>query len=112
MKTLELIDKYFQLLEQGEQQLDQTAPADATDIATQPEEQEVRPLSSEGEKYLVKLLVQAFVHTPSDQEINIIDALNQEVGETNPKDVAEAIEKLLNNTREDFKNTIDAVDRE
>lgn len=110
MKTLKLIDNYIKLLEQ-DVGADLQEP-DATDVSTQPEEQEVRPLSSEGEKYLVSLLVQAFAHTPTDQELNIVDAINQEAGETNPKDVAETIEKLLNNTREDFKKTIDTLDKE
>ncbi len=113
MKTITLIDKYLKLLEQDVQLPDeQLNQADATDIETQPVEQEVKPLSSEGEKYLVNLLVQAFAHTPTDQELNIVDAINQEAGQSNPKDVAETIEKLLNNTSENFIKTIDRIDKQ
>jgi hypothetical protein len=113
MKTLKLIDRYLRILEQ-DAQIDASAveQPDATDINTQPEEQEVRPLSSEGEKYLVNLLVQAFAHTPTDQELNIVDSINQEVGQTNPRDVAETIQQLLNNTQEDFERTIDTIDKQ
>jgi hypothetical protein len=116
MKTLKLIDKYIKLLEQDAQampqQPEQAAQPDATDVATQPEEQEVRPLSSEGEKELVMLLVQAFAHAPTEQELKIVDAINQELSETNPKEVAETISKLLNSSSTGDQQMIDRIDKQ
>jgi hypothetical protein len=119
MKTLKLIDKYIRLLEQDmqpvPQQSDQTAeapPVDATDVATQPEEPEVLPLTSMGEKRLIMLLVQAFEHSPTEQELEIVDAIDLEFKETNPKEVVSTILRLLNSTSTGDKEMIDRIDNQ
>jgi len=105
MKTLKLIDRYLHILEQ-----DEPLPVDATDVTTQPAPApETLPLSSEGEKYLVDLLVKAFSHSPDAEELKIIDAINQEYKEQNPKEVAEAIEKLLAGGKEEFQNVLNGI---
>lgn len=106
MKTLKLIDRYLRIIEQDVQQ---PAQVDATDMETQPE---VTPLSTEGEKALVSLLVQAFAHTPTARELQLVDAMNQELGQTNPKDVADAIEKLLSVSNTGDQEMIDRIDKE
>jgi hypothetical protein len=114
MKTLKLIDNYLRILEQGED-LTGAAPAeapDATDVATQPEEPETQPLSSEGEKFYLDLLVKAFVHKPTEQEINIVDTLNQEMGDAKPRSVAEEILKLLDTTPTSMQSTIDSIEEQ
>lgn len=114
MKTLKLINNYLRILEQGED-LTGGAPAeapDATDVATQPEEPETQPLSSEGEKFYLDLLVKAFVHSPTEQEINIVDTLNQEMGDNKPRSVAEEILKLLDTTPTSMQSTIDTIDKQ
>lgn len=102
MKTLNLINKYFKIIEQDEQ-----APSDATNVVT-PEDtpQEVQPLTSEGEKLLIDLLIKAFAHSPDDNELNIIDTIQQQYLESNPKEVVATIQQLLNGSKEEFINTI------
>jgi hypothetical protein len=116
MKTLRLIDKYIKLLEQDAQampqQLDQATQPDATDVATQPEEPEVQPLSSVAEKNLVMLLVQAFSHAPTPQELQIVDAIDLEFKETNPKQVADTIAKILGSTSTGDQQMINRIDKE
>jgi hypothetical protein len=116
MKTLKLIDKYIKLLEQDAQampqQLDQATQPDATDVATQPEEPEVQPLSSTAEKRLVMLLVQAFQHAPTPQELEMVDAIDLEFRGTNPKEVAAQIENLLANTSTADRRMLDRIDKE
>lgn len=115
MKTLKLIDKYIKLLEQDAQampqQPEQAPQPDATDVATQPEEPEVRTLSSTAEKELVMLLVQAFSHAPTPQELEIVDAIDQEFKDTNPKEVASAIADLLGSTSTGDQQMIDRIDK-
>lgn len=189
MKTLNLINRYLKILEQGESlevANDFTTPpdtADATDVTTQPEEQEAsasssegekfysdllvqafaypaserereivsstyerikkrdpraivgkiqillgippnsikqapsktegldtKPLTQEGERYYIDLLVRSFNYTPTNQELNIVDSLNTEMGDDKPRDVAESIEKLLNSTEDSMEDTINKID--
>jgi hypothetical protein len=116
MKTLRLIDKYIKLLEQDAQampqQPEQAPQPDATDVATQPEEPEVLPLTSMGEKRLIMLLVQAFEHSPTEQELEIVDAIDLEFKETNPKEVVSTILRLLNSTSTGDKEMIDRIDNQ
>ncbi len=60
-KTLELFKKYG-LTEADELELD------ATDTAEQPPIQDPAEMTPEGEKYLVGLLLKAFLHVPDDSE--------------------------------------------
>jgi hypothetical protein len=107
MKTLKLIDRYLHIIEQGEP-LPVDATPDATDATTQPAP-EVQPMTSEGEKYLIDLLVKAFSHSPDAEELKIVDTINQEYKEQNPKEVAEAIEKLLAGGKEEFQNALNGL---
>ena len=92
MRTLDLIDKYLvKLREQSEE--DVSIEADATDVAEQPEAP--APLTAEGEKYLIDLLVKAFLHVPDESEGKIVKELQATMLNVNPKDVAEAIENML-----------------
>ncbi len=92
MRTLDLIDKYLvKLREQSEE--DVSIEADATDVAEQPEAP--IPLTAEGEKYLIDLLVKAFLHVPDESEGKIVKELQATMLDVNPKDVAEAIENML-----------------
>ena len=101
MKTLNLINKYFRIIEQDEQT--PTNATDATEVVAQPE---VQPLTSEGEKFLINLLITAFAHSPDDNELNIIDTIQQQYLESNPKEVVAVIQKLLNGSNEELLSVI------
>ena len=100
MKTLNLINKYFRIIEQDEQN-PTNAPKtiDATDVVAPPE---VQPLTSEGEKLLIDLLIKAFAHSPDDNELTIIDTIQQQYLESNPKEVVAVIQKLLDGGKEEL----------
>jgi len=101
MKTLNLIEKYKTLIEQdivGEE------PIDATDVTEQPAS--VAPLTTEGEKYLVDLLVKAFLHVPDESEGKIVKELQATLLDSNPKDVAESIENMLELSVNDTKKML------
>jgi hypothetical protein len=102
MKTLNLIEKYKTLIEQdivGEE------PIDATDVTEQPVEAPA-PLTAEGEKYLVDLLVKAFLHVPDESEGKIVKELQSTLLDNNPKDVAESIESMLELSVNDTKKML------
>ena len=52
------------------------------------------------------MLIKAFAHSPDDNELNIIDTIQQQYLESNPKEVVATIQQLLNGSKEEFINTI------
>jgi hypothetical protein len=103
MKTLKLIEQYKTLLEQDAEEMD--APIDATDVTEQPEEAPA-PLTAEGERYLIDLLVKAFLHIPDESEGKIVKELQATLLDSNPKDVAESIESMLELSVNDTKKML------
>jgi len=111
MKTLKLIKRYRQLLEQDEVEevdVDVDVEADATDVEDIPEEPE--GITAEGEIYIAKLLTNAFIWAPSPQDINIANQINHQFGETDPRKVIEAIERLIEFTDEGLEQELDDLD--
>jgi hypothetical protein len=106
MKTLNLINKYFRIIEQDEQNpADATeAPADATEVVAPPEKQVGIP---GGEKMLVDLLIRAFEHTPQPEDLSIIDTIKQEYSVSNLNEVVATIAKLLKSSNGDIIGTLD-----
>ena len=102
MKTLKLIEQYKTLLEQDAEEMG--APIDATDVTEQPSD--ITPLTTEGERYLVDLLVKAFLHIPDESEGKIVKELQVTLLDKNPKDVAESIESMLELSVNDTKKTL------
>ena len=103
MKTLQLIEKYKTLLEQDED----LGLADATVVTEQPEAP--TPLTAEGEKYLIGLVVKAFLHTADDSEAKIARELQASMLEGNPKDVVETIENFLEISPVDTEQSLDKI---
>ena len=101
MKTLKLIEQYKTLLEQDAD----LEAVDATDVTEQPEEVPT-PLTAEGEKYLIDLLVKAFLHIPDESEGKIVKELQATILDSNPKDVAESIESMLELSVNDTKKML------
>ena len=113
MKTLKLIDKYFKLLEQDLQQpAAEAPPADATDVSTQPEEPEVEKLTSTGELELIMLALQAFKHIPTEKDLEMISEIERQIGDENPKAIANAIRTTLPTTTTGDEQMINRIDRE
>jgi hypothetical protein len=106
MKTLNLINKYFRIIEQDEQNpADATeAPADATEVVAPPEKQVGIP---GGEKMLFDLLIRAFKHTPEPEDLAIIDTIKQEYSASNLNEVVATIAKLLQSSKGDIISTLD-----
>lgn len=100
MKTLKLIEQYKALLEQDAD----LEAVDATDVVEQPEV--TAPLTTEGERYLVDLLVKAFLHVPDESEGKIVKELQSTLLDNNPKDVAESIESMLELSVNDTKKML------
>ena len=103
-KTIAMVEKYLRYInEQDGEELE--APVDATDVAEQPEEVPA-PLTAEGERYLIDLLVKAFLHVPDESEGKIVKELQATILDSNPKDVAESIESMLELSINDTKKTL------
>ena len=111
MKTLKLIKRYRQLLEQDEVEevdVDVDVEADATDVEDVPEEPE--GITAEGEIYIAKLLTNAFIWAPSPQDINIANQVNHQFGETDPRKVIETIERLIEFSDEPVEQELETLD--
>ena len=103
-KTEELFNYYASILNE---EVDGGSP-DATDVAEMPEdalEPEEDAMTSEGEKYLVGLLVKAFLHEPDESGDAVAKELQGMVDE-DPKGVASAISNLVEIGNVEMKETL------
>ena len=104
MKTLDIFKKYESLYNEN---VEGGSP-DATDIAEMPEdalEPQVDVMTSEGEKYLVDLLVKSFLHEPDESGAATAKELQGMVDE-DPKGVASAISNLVEMGDGEMKETL------
>ena len=106
MKTLELFKEYETLLKEADE-----VNVDATDISEQPPVEDADPVSmtSEGEKFLIRLLVKAFLHIPDDSEGRIAKELQGQFETMDAKDIASQIESFLEIGVEDTKSALDQI---
>ena len=104
-KTLELFKTYT------DQLLIEADELDATDISEQPPVEDADPVSltSEGETFLVRLLVKAFLHIPDDSEGRIAKELQGQFETMDAKDIASQIESFLEIGVEDTKSALDQI---
>ena len=102
MKTDRLFEKYMEMLIEQ----DELEPVDATDAAEQPAEPAPAVLTSEGERYLIELVVKAFLHKPDDTEANIARELQATLLKDRPKDVLENIKNMLEISPNDTKRSL------
>ncbi len=101
-KTLELFKKYG-LTEADELELD------ATDTAEQPPIQDPADMTPEGEKYLVSLLLKAFLHVPDDSEGRVAKELQGAFETMDVKDIAGQIENFLELGVDSTKAALDDI---
>ncbi len=108
-KTEELFNKYSKLFNEAQLEVADAAAPDATDIAEMPEDA-VEPagdeMTSEGEKYLVELLIKAFLHEPDESGAATAKELQAMVDE-DPKGVASAISNLVEMGAGEMKEVLD-----
>tara|TARA_R110001606_G_scaffold290804_2_gene438675 strand:- start:125 stop:442 length:318 start_codon:yes stop_codon:yes gene_type:complete len=105
MKTLNLLKKYHQLLEQDGEDV-----ADVADVGTEgaPEAQP-EALTPQAEIYLSKIAALAFSYSPTPEEENIINSLEKEFGQSNPKTVVDQIQDILQSSNNAFEKELDEV---
>ena len=106
MKTLNLINKYFRIIEQSNQPLDATEPTsqqpEGEATASEQPEEEDRGIASAGEQYLIVLAIKAFAHTPSTEELRWLDQIQATYRNTNPKKIASRIAPRVGLTQKEF----------
>ena len=103
-KTEELFNYYASLIGEA---VEGGSP-DATDVAEIPADDlgaETEDMTSEGEKYLVELLVKAFLHEPDESGAATAKELQTQIDE-DPKGVASAISNLVEIGNEELKDTL------
>ncbi len=66
-------------------------------------------MTSEGEKYLVGLLLKAFLHVPDDSEGRIAKELQGQLETMDAKNIAGQIENFLELGVDDTKSVLDQV---
>jgi len=104
MKTERLFNYYTSIFNE---EVDGGSP-DATDVAEVPAEAmaaETDEMTSEGEKYLVELLVKAFLHEPDESGAATAKELQAQI-EEDPKGVASAISNLVELGNGEMKETL------
>jgi len=104
MKTEKLFNYYASMLNEN---VEGGAP-DATDVAEMPQdalEPAQDEMTSEGEKYLVELLVKAFLHEPDESGAATAKELQAQI-EEDPKGVASAISNLVELGNGEMKETL------
>ena len=82
---------------------------DATDVAEVPADamaSETQDLTPEGEKYLVELLLKAFLHVPGESDAAVAKELQSKIDE-DAKGVASAISNLIEMGEGDMKSVLD-----
>ena len=67
------------------------------------------PLSVEGKRYLIGLIVKALLHTADDSEAKIARELQATILQDNPKDVVETIENFLEISPIDTEQALDKI---
>lgn len=104
MKTEKLFKYYASMLNEN---VEGGAP-DATDVAEMPQDA-LEPvqdeMTSEGEKYLVELLIKAFLHEPDESGAATAKELQAMVDE-DPKGVASAISNMVELGDGEMKETL------
>ena len=104
MKTEKLFKHYAKLFNE---EVEGGSP-DATDIAEMPAdaiEAETDEMTSEGEKYLVELLVKAFLHEPGESDAATAKELQAMIDE-DPKGVASVVSNLVELGEGEMKDTL------
>ena len=104
MKTEKLFKYYNFILENVE-----GGSPDATDVAEIPAadlDSPTEEMTSEGEKYLVELLLKAFLHVPGESDAAVAKDLQMKIDE-DPKGVASAISNLVEMGDGEMKDVLD-----
>lgn len=106
MKTLDLINKYFRIIEQSNQPLDATEPnsqqpQEGSPGSEQPKEED-KGIASSGEQYLIVLAIKAFAHTPDSRELRWLDKIQATYRDTNPKKLAAQIAPRVGLSQNEF----------
>jgi hypothetical protein len=111
MKTLNLFNKYFSLLEQD------GVPPDPTETGTMPEqpatavpEPSVQPLTSIAEQSYISLAARAFAFKPTDDQISQVNDALLEFGKTSPRTIRDMIESYLPDSSESIDSLLASTD--
>ena len=108
MKTEKLFNYYASIFNEN---VEGGSP-DATDIAEMPAdalEAETDEMTSEGERYLVELMLKAFLHVPGESDAAVAKELQSKIDE-DPKGVASAISNLVELGEGEMKDALDTVE--
>lgn len=109
MKTEKLFKYYASILNEAQLEVADAEAPDATDVAEVPADamaSETQELTPEGEKYLVELLLKAFLHVPGESDAAVAKELQAKVDE-DAKGVASAISNLVEMGEGDMKDVLD-----
>lgn len=110
MKTLNLINKYFKILEQGE---DQTQPVDPTETGSEPAdkaEPSVEPLTSIAEQGYISLAARSFAYKPTDEQISKVNDALLSLGKSNPRVIRDLIESFLPDSSDSIDSLLSNTD--
>ena len=114
MKTLKLIDQYIKLYEQddpaaAEVDVNVEEPVAEEPVAEEPVPEEPPVLTTPAEIWLTKLAALAFSYDASGDEKNIINLMEQEYGQEEPRKITDKIHDFLRTSNNAFEAELSEI---
>ena len=102
MKTLKLIDQYIKLYEQDDPAAAEVDVNVEEPVAEEPVPEEPQEFSTAAEIWLTNLAALAFSYDAADDEKRMINLMEQEYGQTEPKKITDKIQDFLRTSNNAF----------
>jgi len=110
MKTLKLIDQYIKLYEQDDPAAAEVDVNVEEPVAEEPPVPEEPPvLTTPAEIWLTKLAALAFSYDASGDEKNIINLMEQEYGQEEPRKITDKIHDFLRTSKNAFEAELSEI---
>ncbi len=109
MKTLKLIDQYIKLYEQDDPAAAEVDVNVEEPVAEEPVPEEPPVLTTPAEIWLTKLAALAFSYDASGDEKNIINLMEQEYGQEEPRKITDKIHDFLRTSNNAFEAELSEI---
>lgn len=107
-KLKEFIDNNSQLsMRQIIDTVKSKLPISSQDMVFEPNSSTETPLTSEGEKYYAHIIAKSFIYTPTAEEIKLVNGMDQQFIDDDPRQVSETIETLLDVSAQGLETALD-----
>lgn len=109
MKTLKLIDEYIKLYEQDDPAVAEVDVNVEEPVVEEPVPEEEPVLTTPAEIWLTKLAALAFSYDASGDEKRMINLMEQEYGQTEPRKITDRIQDFLRTSNNAFEAELSEI---